>query len=126
VTDEGFIRRTYRTSIIVWAIATVTLMAFRLWYETLGFTIGSAVSIGILMSLDTTIRRLFVPGSTGAVKKLFKVGFVKLLIIAAVLIGVIKIGRFDLIVAFCAGVLLTQSVMFLKVIGALLAKRVAE
>lgn len=124
--DEGFIRRTYRTSIVVWAIAVVTMTAFQLWYAAIGFTIGSAISIGILMSLDAVIRRVFVPGSTGAVKKLAKIGFVKLVVIAVVLIGVVKTGRFDLIVAFCAGVLLTQSVMFLKVIGTLLAKRVVE
>ena len=124
--DEGFIRRTYRTSLVVWGTGVLIFLIRQWWYAAIGFTVGSAVSLGILASLERVIRRTVVPGATGVDKTLAKVGIVKLLIIVVVIIGVVITRRFDLILAFCAGVGLTQVVMFLKVIGLLLIERMRK
>lgn len=124
--DEGFIRRTYRTSIVVWGIATLALLAFGLWFGALGFTIGAAVSLAVLAGLERIVRRVFVPGATGIRMVLAKFGVLKLLLIIGIVAVVVLTGRFDLILGFCAGVALTQVVMFLKVIGITLQERIGQ
>lgn len=122
--DEGFIRRTYRTTIVVWAIAALACLSFQLWYATIGLVIGTAVSLGVLASLDRVIRRTVVPGATGAGKALAKFGIIKFVALAVIVFGVVMTRRFDLIMGFCAGIVLTQLVMFLKVIGMALMERI--
>ncbi len=124
--DEGFIKRTYKTSVIVWAIATLGIVAGERWYAALGFTLGAAVSMGVLASLSHIVRRLFVPGQAGAGRTLIKFGIVKLVAIAVIVTGVVMTRRYDLIFGFCGGVILTQAVMFLKAIGITLNERMGQ
>jgi hypothetical protein len=121
--DQGFIRRTYRTTLYVWAFVVFALLAFQLWFVAIGFTVGTALSFGVLASLDYIVRRIFVPGAEGAGRAFAKVGILKLAAIAAVVSGVVLTRRGDLIAGFCVGVVLTQAVMFLKAVGASLANR---
>ncbi|MBI2843024.1 MAG: hypothetical protein HYX78_06450 [Armatimonadetes bacterium] len=121
--DEGFIRRTYRTTAVVWAIIVFAILAFEFWFAALGFTVGTAVSLGVLASLDRVIRRVLVPGRAGAGKALAKFGILKFLAVAVVVSGVVMTRRFDLIIGFCGGIALTQIVMFLKALGITLVER---
>ena len=122
--DEAFIGRVYKTSAYVWAVvAIVSLIAWN-WLAAVGWTVGSAVSFGILRSLDWIIRRTFVPGSTSAQSGLAKFSLIKLAVITIIIVVMVLLGgrSFALIVGFCAGVVLTQAVIFLKVLGMLICQ----
>ena len=124
--DEGFIYRTYRTSVVVWIIAVLACLAYRLWFVALGFSVGAIVSFVILASLDHIVRQIFVPGASNVKPRMIRFGIVKLLVIGAITIGVVLTQRFDLILGFCAGIALTQFVMFLKVVGIILRERIGQ
>lgn len=124
--DEGFIRRTYRTSAVVWAFTLLVLLSFRLWLAAVGFTVGALLSFGILASLNYVVRRTFVPGAVTARKNLMKVGILKLIVIIGVVVGVVLTRRVELILGFCGGVGLTQLVMFLKALGLTLTERTGK
>lgn len=124
--DEGFIQRTCRTTLVVWGVAVFACLVFQLWFAAVGFTIGTAVSLGVLIALNRIIRRTVVPGAKRVGITLAKFGAIKFLAIAAIVFGVVMTRRFDIIVGFCAGIALTQVVMFLKVIGMALIERMGE
>ena len=126
--DEGFIGRVYRTSIVVWAVGVVC------WWGTLGFpaaagwTVGSALSMGALRGFEWLALGSFVPGSTTAKRDFTKFAVIKLPIVVLILAAVVLIGGRSLpvISAFCAGVILTQTVILLKTIGAMIAARLGR
>lgn len=122
--DDNFIKRTYRTSGYVWAIGVLASWAIAGAYAAVGWTLGAAVSVGILRSLEWIVRRAFVPGASDARGDLARFSLVKLVVVAAVLAGIVLLGgrSFALVVAFCAGVVLTQAVIFLKVLGMLICQ----
>ena len=123
--DEGFLGRVYRTSAYVWAFVALLLLSLAGWPAAAGWTVGSALSLGVLRSLEVVIRRSFVPGVPNARGSLTKLSVVKLPLILLVLGLVVWLGRnsFAFIIAFCAGVVLTQTVIFLKVLGMLFVER---
>lgn len=118
--DEGFINRTYRTSVVAWGVATIVCLVLRFWFVAIGLTIGSALSIGVLAGFERVVRRTFVPGGVAHKWTIAKFWLMKTVVIAGVIAGVVLTRRFDLIIGFCVGVALTQVVMFLKVIGIML------
>lgn len=120
--DGSFLRRVYRTSVFLWAFGLLAAWSVAGLPAALGWTLGSGVSFGILWSLEWIVRRVIVPGSQGAKRDFARFSILKLVAVAAVLIGVVELGgkSFALIVAFCAGVVLTQAVIFLKVLGKLI------
>lgn len=122
--DETFLARVYRTSAFLWAFLALAWLVVLSWPAAIGWTVGSAVSFGILRSLEITVRRYFVPGEEGAKYALARFSIGKLFIIIAILSIVIITGgkSFSLIVAFCAGLVLTQAVIFLKVLGMLICQ----
>jgi hypothetical protein len=137
--DDAFIKRVYRTSISMWGFGALvwlglwqvltargwTLSPNWGWMAALGWTLGSAMSVGLLWSLERIIRRAFVPGNTEAKRNLGRFSLVKLVVVAAILAIIVIFGgrSFALVGAFCAGVALTQAVMFFKVVGMLICER---
>jgi len=123
--DEGFIRRVYVTSAVVWAVGVWVAWRIGGVGAAAGWTAGSAVSFGVLRSFEWIAQRVFVPGAADAKRDFVRFSLVKLPIIALVLMGVVLIGgrSFALVAAFCAGVLLTQAVVVLKALGMLVAER---
>ena len=124
-TDEHFIARVYRTSAFMWAFGFLVCWAVSGLFAAGGWTLGSVLSVTILWSLEWIIRRVFVPEANGAKKALAKFTLLKLPAVAAILVLAVFLGRasFAFIIAFCAGVVLTQSVIFLKTVGMLVAQR---
>ncbi|MCE5314572.1 MAG: hypothetical protein ABFD49_08130 [Armatimonadota bacterium] len=136
--DDAFIKRVYRSSAFLWAFGLLVLLGLWPyltakgvalspkwgWLAGLGWTLGSAVSVATLWSLEWIVRRAFVPGNIQAKRNLGRFSLVKLVVIAIVLAVIAKLGgkSFALISAFCAGVVLTQAVIFLKVLGMLICE----
>ena len=136
--DDAFITRVYRTSAYLWGFGVLVWMS--LWQglmakgwklspdwgllAVLGWTLGSAMSVGTLWSLSWIIHRAFVPGNIAAKRNLGKFSLAKLVVVTLVLAVVVRFGgrSFALVGAFCAGVVLTQGVIFLKVIGMLICE----
>lgn len=123
--DEGFIGRVYRTSAYVWLIGALAWWALLGVWAAAGWTVGSAVSVALVRSLEIVIRRYFVPGYTQARGALTRFSIIKLIAIAVVLTGVVWAGKYSVlfVVAFCVGALLAQSVIVLKVIAIYLHSR---
>ena len=110
--------------------AFVALAVFALWgiVPAAGWTIGCALSVGILRSLEWVIKRNFVPGAEKAKREFAKFSLVKLALLVIILIGVVLIGgrSFAFVGAFCAGLLLAQAVIVAKVLGMLVAERLSS
>ncbi len=86
------------------------------------------ISFGTLRSLEVVIRRNFVPGREGADKALAKFSLIKLPAVLAVIALAVWLGgrSFAFVVGFCAGVVLTQSVAVLKVVGMLITQMLID
>lgn len=123
--DESFLARVYRTSAVLWAVGVSVLGGLGRENIAIGWTVGSGTSIGLLRGIEWTVRRFFVPGRLVNNRDLVKILAIRLAVIVP-FIGVIVLlgGRsFGFIVGFCAGLVLTQSVIVLKVLGVLLSGR---
>ena len=123
--DEAFIGRTYKTSIYLWVFGVFVCWAISGIYAIAGWTLGAAVSLGILRSLEVIVRKAFVPGAQKPKLELLKLGLVKIVGVLLVLALVVWIGKhsYSFVAGFCVGVALTQVVMFLKVVGMLVSQR---
>lgn len=123
--DEGFISRVYKTSGFVWIFGAIFCLGPLGWLAAAGWTLGCGLSVGVLLSLEWIIRRDFVPGAINAKRAFIKFTLVKVPVLLAVLALVVWVGMSSLIflAAFSVGVLLTQLVMFLKVMGMLAHQR---
>jgi len=123
--DEGFIGRVYKSSAYLAAIGVGVCWMMGGPYAAAGWTVGALVSTGILASLEWVIRRSFVPGATRARSTLAKFSLAKLPLVLLVLGLVVWLGRLStaFLVAFCAGVLLTQTVITMKALGIALCER---
>jgi len=126
--DEAFIKRVYRTSVYVWLVVTLVLLSFRSLGGVAGWTLGSAVSMGTLRSLEWIVRRAFVPGNLKAGSALGKVSLLKIAVLLPILgLAVWASSRsVAFVFAFCAGVVLTQAVIFLKVVVALISRHSSD
>jgi hypothetical protein len=123
--DDAFIGRVYKTSAYAWAFVVLILLSFLRFYAAAGWTLGSIFSFGTLWSLQWIIPKIFVPEASPRAKRdLAKFSALKLLGIAVILGFVVWIaGRSaEFVFAFCAGVVLTQAVIFLKVLGMLICQ----
>lgn len=122
--DEAFIKRVYRTSAYVWGFVALVLLSFGSWWGAAGWSLGAIVSAGVLWSLEWIVRRVFVPDNLRAKSALQRFTLIK---IAAGLpiLGIAVWASTHSVVfifAFCAGVVLTQAVIFLKVVGMLICQ----
>ncbi len=123
--DEGFITRVYRTSAYVWAFGALVAWSVAGWHAALGWTVGSAVSVGVLAAIEWMVRRAAVPGDTRAGRKLMKAAALHWPIILVLLAAAVWLGgrRISYIVAFVAGLGLAQAVIALKALGILIVSR---
>jgi len=123
--DESFIGRVYGTSAIVWACGVAIAWGLGGTDAAAGWTLGSGLSLGTLRSLEWIVRRSFVPKSLNAQRSLAKFSLAKLAILALVLSGIVIVeGRsLALVLGLCAGVVLTQTIVVLKVLGMLINQR---
>ncbi|NLN76714.1 MAG: hypothetical protein GX139_10440 [Armatimonadetes bacterium] len=123
--DAGFIRRVYLTSSYVWFFGLLVSISVSGWRAALGWTIGSAISVGLLRAIEWFVGNTFRADS----KRIRGVSLAAIAlhwpVLIAALAGGIWLGRghFPYIVAFCAGLVLTQAVIALKVVGMLIVQR---
>ncbi len=117
--DHAFIQRVYKTSAFVWGFVALVLLSFGQWWAIAGWSWGSILSAGTLRSLEYIIRRAFVPGNNKAKTELGKFSILKLAAVVLMLLVAVWACKYDtsFIFAFFAGVVLTQTVIFLKVLG---------
>lgn len=115
--DESFIKRTYRTTVIVWAFVVFTLFALKLWFAAAGFSIGTLVSIGSLASISKVVNETFVPNAERPHKVFAKIELIKFVMLLAIIAGVVLTRKTELILGFCGGIGLAQFVMLLKSAG---------
>lgn len=122
--DETFIKRTYRTSIFVWGFVALVLLSFMQLWAVAGWSLGSVVSMGVLWSLEHIIRKAFVPGNLKAQSELGKFSLMKIGVGLPILLIAVWAAKHSapFIFAFCAGIVLTQAVIFLKVLGMLICR----
>ena len=118
MSDRSILKNVYRASICVWVAGVIICLLFKSTYAAAGWSLGAALSMGSLKSLEWAVTRFFVPGAEDARRNLARLSIVKM----AALIGVLSIiviaggHSFAMIAALCAGVLLTQAVIFVKAV----------
>jgi len=120
--DEGFIGRVYRTSGYVWVFGALVAWSAAGPYAALGWTVGSAVSVGVLAAIELMVKRAARPGDARAGRKLMRIAALHWPVILAVLAAAIWLGerRISYVIAFCVGLGLAQAVIVLKAFGALI------
>lgn len=120
--DEGYFGRVYRTSAIVWLFGVLAAWAVAGIYAAFGWTMGSAISVGLLAGIEWIVRTIVRPGNVAAKKALTKVAALHWPIIVGVLALAIWLSgrRVEYIVAFAAGLGLAQAVIVLKAVGAVI------
>ena len=123
--DEGFIARVLRTSVAVWGFGAIAFWGTLRWPAALGWTVGSAVSMGLLVAIRWAVMRAVTPDNPRAKRMLVVTALVHWPVLIGVLAAAVWLsrGRFSYIVAFCAGLILTQAVIVLKVVGMLVNQR---
>jgi len=123
--DDGFIGRVYRSSAYVGLFGVLAAWSIGGPFASAGWTMGALVSFGVLWSLEWVVRRAFVPGEPRARRMLTRFSLLKLPALLVILGLAVWIGRADtaFILAFCAGLLLTQAVIIMKALGIALTER---
>src|SRR5262245_36685554 len=92
--DAGFIRRVYRTSLVLWLLLVWT--AYAQWGASaaVGLTTGTAMALLSLYAWERAIRSLITPGASAqAPVYLIALGALKLALVGAILAGVIVAGQ---------------------------------
>jgi hypothetical protein len=123
--DEGFIARVYRTSAYVWAFGAMVAWSVAGPHAALGWTVGSAISVGVLAGIEWAVKRVIKPDNPRARKSFANVAMLHWPIIVAVLALAVWLSgrRAAYVIAFAAGLGLTQLVIALKAIGILIIER---
>ncbi len=123
--DPGFLGRVYRTSAALWAIVALGIWSFAGAHTALGWTFGSAISVGLLYAIEWLVRRAVRPGNVRARKALANAALLHWPIILAVMALAVWLGgrRVSYLIAFIAGLGLAQAVIVLKTIGAAIVER---
>lgn len=125
MSDDGFLAGVYRTGTVLWLLGLLILAVFRAWPGLAGWTVGCAVSFGLVRSLEVVIRRSFVPGAHKAKRDLANASLVKLPIVVLILSGLVLIaGRsFAVIGGFCAGLIVVQTAMVVNTLRSLVGDK---
>lgn len=125
MSDEGFIRRVYRTSVIVWVFGVLVSWSIAGLHAAFGWTFGSAISVGLLAGIEWIVRKAVTPGNLRAKKVLTNVAALHWPIILAVMALAIWLSarRIPYLIAFIAGLGLAQVVIVLKTVGAVIVER---
>lgn len=123
--DEGFIRRTYRTSAWVLALVLLYMLGLGAFRVAWSYAAGALLGLGVLRAYEWIVQRMAAPGRKPPTWLIVKLTVVKLPALALLLYLVVNSGWFHL-GAFAAGVVLPQGVMFLKALGLVLVQREEE
>jgi hypothetical protein len=128
MTDEGFIGRVYRTCAYVWAFGALIAWSYGGLHTAFGWTFGSAISVGLLYGIERVVRKAVRPGNIGAKKYLAYVAALHWPIIVGIMALAVWLSgrRIAYLIAFIAGLGLTQVVIVLKAVGAVLVERMNE
>lgn len=124
--DEGFLGRVYRTSGVVWAFGLLVSWSIAGLHAAFGWTFGSAISVGVLAGIEWIVRKAVRPGNLRAKKALTNAAVLHWPIILGIMALAIWLSgrRVTYIVAFVAGLGLTQVVIVLKTVGAMLVEHI--
>jgi hypothetical protein len=115
--DDGFIRRVYRTSAVLAVLGAALLWELRGPASTTGLVIGAALSLGMLMGVEHSVRLLI--DRQAGVKSLVSALFMKLAI-AFVVLGLAFYGALQgwvSLAALIGGFALPHAVIVLKLLG---------
>lgn len=123
--DEAFLARVYRMSAVVWAFGLLVFWSILGWRAALGWTVGCAISMGLLAGVQWVVRSVVTPDNPRAKRMLTVIALLHWPVLIGVLAAAVLLarGHFSYIVAFCAGLILTQAVIVLKVVGMLVNQR---
>ena len=123
--NDRFIAGVYRSSIYAWGAGALLSVGVWGWIPALGWTVGAAVSVGTLCSTEWIVRRAFVPDNVAARAQLNRFSVLKLLALIATVSLVVLVGgrSFEFVLGFCAGAILTQAVICLRVVSGLVRRR---
>jgi hypothetical protein len=123
----GFIGRVYRTTLVAWA--TVALLLFNHYglAAVLGLSIGTAVSLGSLYSVELTVRLLTRPGVHAGGRYFTLLLFLKLPLLTAVMAAAVwaVLSGVANVFTLVAGVALVHGVILLKAVGGVVVAGVA-
>jgi len=123
--DQDFIRRTYRSIAITWAIAMAWAVAFQKPWIALSITFGTILGTGILASFDWLVRRTFIPGAKSPGRALVKYSLLKYPLFCLALYWLVRWDKVNL-PAFCGGIVLVHFAIIMKVMGGRLVDMLAK
>ena len=125
MSDEGFLGRVYRTCVYVWAFGALAAWGYFGPHAALGWTFGSAISVGLLYAIEWIVRKTVTPGNLRAKKVLTTIAALHWPIILAIMALAVWLSgrRIAYLIAFSAGLGLTQAVIVLKTVGAMIVER---
>jgi hypothetical protein len=120
--DLAFLRRIYRTSIVVYAIVSLYVWTYAGVPGWLGLTAGTAMALLSLRSVEWLATRFLAPAGAPArrVSPWWGLALVKYLLFALVVAAIVRgaEARAVNLVAFIGGLVLVHAVILLKSIGA--------
>jgi hypothetical protein len=120
--QNDLVKKIYKSIVIAWAIAMFWCVALWKPWIALSITLGTILATALLFSLDCTVRRFFVPGTTNPGRSMMLVGFIKYLIIGVILFFLVRWHSISL-PAFCGGVVLVHVAIVAKVVGVRMVER---
>jgi|GEM_PF-830618 hypothetical protein len=129
--DEGFLRRTYRSTLLLTGVGLLYLWAYQWTWAMLPLASGAALALAMLGANDLVAKR-FLPGVAEETRKnrgdgraglraLAGVALVKYLLVAPVLWLLVRWWSLNELAAFAFGVSLVPTNIVLRVVGRCLA-----
>ncbi|MBI3947485.1 MAG: hypothetical protein HY321_16300 [Armatimonadetes bacterium] len=123
--DDGFIRRTYRTSAWVLLLATLPLVSYGYLRIAWSLAAGAALGLGVLRLFEWLVGSLLAAPRKRVGWRVALLTVLKLPVLAGILYLVVHSGWFNR-PAFAGGVALIHVVIFLRAVGAHLTLREQE
>lgn len=115
--DENIVRKTYKPVILVWIVAAILPLLLKKPYIAVSITLGMAMMTALLIAIETTVRKVFIPGAKHPKRTFFIVTLIKYLLLGLALYFIAKWEKTDML-AFVGGILLVHLTVFAKMIGA--------
>ena len=114
--NEHFISKIYRSTVLAWALAMLWALVLGKPWIALSITLGTMVGTALLLTLDYTVRRAFVPEAKSPRRSLLIVALVKYPLIGLLLYVLVRWNRVS-IPAFCGGIVLVHFAILAKLAG---------
>lgn len=114
--DEHFTGKVYRSIALAWALAMLWALVLGKPWIALSITLGTVLGTALLLTLDYTVRRAFVPEAKSPRRALLIVALVKYPLIGLLLYMLVRWGRVS-IPAFCGGIVLVHFAILAKLAG---------